>query len=199
MMRMLPARGASEPASAPSDGDVAKRVLDGDTGAFRLLVEPYQLRVHRIILRLVGNRDDAAELTQQAFLAAYAALARYNQAYPFSSWIVRIGVNLAKDHLKSARQREIASQPADFELQRDTGDDPELRAVTRERSVQLAAALQTLTVSDREILILKDIEELSYGEIRAILGRPITALKIRALRARRRLREALERASRSVT
>ena len=177
-----------------ADGDIVLRVLAGESAAFRPLVERHQHSLRRILYRLVGNADDAAELTQQAFLAAYAALARYDPKYPFSPWFVRIGVNLAKDHLKSTSRREVANEPDALDRhQHLSGESPEQHAVRSEWRVHLTKALQLLSLTDREILVLKDVEERSYEEIRTLLDRPITALKIRAVRARQRLRLALDR------
>lgn len=150
-----------------------------------MVVERHQLRLHRIIYRLVGHPEDAAELTQQGFLAAFTALGRFDPVYPFSPWLVRIGVNLAKDHLKSSRRRELPDAPDEIDgRELSTLANPERSVAGSESRRQLARALVTLSLADREILVLKDVEELSYEEIRTILHRPITALKIRALRAR---------------
>lgn len=180
-------------AASADDAALVERVLTGEHSAFRTLVERYQQRLHRIVYRLVGNQDDAAEITQQAFLAAFSALGTYLPRYPFSPWLVRIGVNLSKDHLKAARSREITVSPETFDSHLSAADSPEQVAVRREESAALSAALATLADADREILVLKDVEQLSFDEIAVVLKRPKTALKIRAFRARGRLRKALER------
>ena len=190
--RPPPSPGATEDAAA--DAAAIALVLAGDTGQFRAVVERHQVRLQRIIHRLVGHPEDAAELTQQALLAAFSALGRYDPLSPFSPWLVRIGVNLAKDHLRSSRRREVLGAADELEQRSAPAQSsPERSLADLESRRSLWIALQTLHISDREILVLKDVEELSYEEIRAILGSPITALKIRALRARQRLRAALAR------
>lgn len=170
-------------------------VLAGDASAFRPLVERHQRAVHAVIYRLVHHREDAEELAQQAFLAAFDALGSFDRERRFSSWLYRIAINLAKDHLRSKKRGEVgldeappSSEPA-FIARVAAPDEA---AEARQRQRVLERALMQLSVDDREILVLKDVEELSFEEIREILKRPITALKIRAVRARRRLRQALE-------
>lgn len=199
---MYPTRVADRIAEAGGDSSEADRravvaVLDGDRQAFRPLVERYQRGVYNVIHRLVHNAADAEDLAQQAFVSAFDALGSFKLDARFSSWIYRIAVNLAKDHLKSRKRGEVPTEPADpseamFSGSLPRTDEP---AVNDERMRLLHSALAALGYKDREVLVLKDIEELSYEEMREILHRPITALKIRVVRARERLRIELERRS----
>jgi RNA polymerase sigma-70 factor (ECF subfamily) len=169
-------------------------VLDGDRAAFRVLVERHHRGVHAMMFRMVGNGADAEDLAQQAMVAAFDALGRFDLAQRFSTWLYRIAINLAKDHLKSKKRTEA---PLDGDVQEAAfaGHIAATDAATaaRERQALLRRALATLSIDDREILVLKDIEELPFDEIKRITGRPVTALKIRAVRARARLRAALEK------
>jgi RNA polymerase sigma-70 factor (ECF subfamily) len=194
---MYPARVA--PRSLVDDARADERqaieaVLAGDRKAFRLLVERHQRGVYSVIYRLVHSAPDAEDLAQQAFLAAFDALGRFDLEARFSSWIYRIGVNLAKDHLKSRKRGEqpmtLDPSEAMFAGQLPNTDQP---AVTAERQKLMMEALAALSFKDREVLVLKDLEELSYEEMREILHRPITALKIRVIRARAKLKDELER------
>jgi RNA polymerase sigma-70 factor (ECF subfamily) len=179
---------------------IIERVLDGDVAAYRRLVERHQRRVHAIACRMLGNLSDADDVAQQAFVSAYGALHHFDRALPFGSWINRIAINLAKDHLKSKKRTEVPlpEEPIASDQGHLAGrlPDPELEASRGELRMQLSAALGTLPFKDREVLVLKDVEELSYEEMRAILQRPITALKIRVIRARQKLRAVLERMGR---
>jgi RNA polymerase sigma-70 factor, ECF subfamily len=164
--------------------------------AFRVLVERHQRAVHAVIYRLVHNVADAEDLSQQAFLSAYDALGSFDRERRFSSWLYRIAINLAKDHLRSKKRSEVSldEAPATSEpMFIAPTDSPHQSVEARDRRRSLERALMTLSFDDREILVLKDVEELTFEEIREILRRPITALKIRAVRARKRLRLALER------
>lgn len=175
-----------------------ERVLAGEPAAFRLLVDRYHRGVHAVIYRLVHNAADADDLAQQTFLSAYGALGSFKLDLKFSSWLYRIALNLAKDHLKSPRRRETASaetaEPeAGAALCHGEVPAPDSTVIASERERLLLCALAQLPSADREVLVLKDLEELSYEEMKAILGRPVTALKIRVVRARQKLRSVLER------
>ena len=196
---MYPTRVADRSQAIALDGAEADRrcvaaVLAGDRQAFRPLVERHQRGVYNVIYRLVHNPADSEDLAQQAFVSAFDALGSFKLDARFSSWIYRIAVNLAKDHLKSKRRGEVpsADEPSEalFSGHLPSTDEP---TVSGERNRLLLSALATLSYKDREVLVLKDLEELPYEEMRTILRRPITALKIRVVRARARLREELER------
>jgi RNA polymerase sigma-70 factor (ECF subfamily) len=175
------------------------RCLLGETEAFRPLVLAHQRMAFSISLRMLGSRADAEDVVQQAFLDAFNALGRFrgeDRAHAFSTWLVRIVVNRSKDVLKSKRRKtegaleaeDVATSAALFAHQPSSPDETTTRD---ERRRQLEAALLAVPPKYREVLILKDIEELSYEEIRRVLRLPITTLKIRVVRARAMMREAL--------
>jgi len=178
------------------------RCLAGDAEAFRPLVQRYQRVTFSVALRMLGSRADAEDVAQQAFADAYAALDRFHgdgRKRAFYSWLLRIAINRAKDVLKSKKWTE---QPlsADAEggeamFAHDPGS-PEAHAGQAEDRRRLQAALLTLPPKYREVLVLKDVEGLAYEEIRPILRLSIPALKIRVIRARARMRAALEEAHR---
>ncbi|HJX52135.1 MAG TPA: sigma-70 family RNA polymerase sigma factor [Polyangia bacterium] len=178
------------------------RCLAGDTEAFRPLVQRYQRVTFSVALRMLGSRADAEDVAQQAFADAYAALDRFHgegRKRAFYTWLLRIAINRAKDVLKSKKWTE---QPlsADAEggeamFAHDPGS-PEANAGQAEDRRRLQAALLTLPPKYREVLVLKDVEGLCYEEIRPILRLSIPALKIRVIRARARMRAALEEAHR---
>ena len=182
---------------AEAERTIVERVRSGDLSAYRRLVERHQRRVHAIVYRMVGSAADADDLAQQAFVSAFHALADFHADQPFAAWINRIAVNLAKDHLKSKRRTE-APLP-DLAFTRAAAHlssllpDPELHAAAGERRRVLERALEALPAKDREVLVMKDLEELSYEEMHGLTARPVTALKIRVIRARQRLRALLER------
>ncbi len=173
-------------------------VLAGERGAFRVLVDRHHRGVLLLMTRLVGNPSDADDLAQQAFVSAFDALGDFDVERRFSTWLYRIAINLAKDHLKSKKRGETALPDGEVTHAAFAGriGPTDAPAEARELHEQLSGALSQLDFADREIIVLKDIEELSFDEIREITGRPITALKIRAVRARGRLRAALVAAGR---
>jgi len=175
------------------------RCLDGDVEAFRPLVQRYQRLTFSVALRMLGSRADAEDIAQQAFVDAFNALDRFHgdgRRHAFSTWLLRIAVNRSKDVLKSKRRTEepldgdVPGGAAAFAYDPPT---PEADASRGERKERVEAALLELPTKYREVLILKDAEDLSYEEIRAILQLPLTTLKIRVVRARAMLRELIER------
>jgi RNA polymerase sigma-70 factor (ECF subfamily) len=177
---------------------LVERCLNGDTEAFRPLLQKHQRVVFSVAFRMLGTRADAEDVAQQAFADAYAALDRFRsegRKNAFSTWVIRIAINRCKDVLKSKKRTE---EPLDSEVAgreamfaHDTRD-PEVHLAEAHTRRLLEQALQRVPDKYREVLVLKDVEELSYEEIRGILGLPITTLKIRVVRARGMLRALIE-------
>jgi RNA polymerase sigma-70 factor, ECF subfamily len=187
--------GEQEAEARAVERRAVEAVLAGERAAFRVLVDRYHRGLHSMIYRFVHNAADADDLAQQAFVSAFDALGTFDVTQRFSTWLYRIAINVAKDHLKSKKRTETALPGGEVREAAFSGRVPatDEATTTRERARLLERALSTLSVEDREILVLKDIEELPFEEIKRITGRPITALKIRAVRARARLRAALEK------
>lgn len=166
----------------------------GDASAFRRIVENHHRALYMMAVRLVGDAAEAQDLVQESLAKAYVNLDRFDPSYRLSTWLHRITLNTCRDHLKSARRRERVSgiypthEPADDALPMDE------ELVRRDESARVQRALASLKEAYREVLVLKDLQGLSYEEIKAITGTPITALKIRVIRARGKLRRALEEA-----
>jgi RNA polymerase sigma-70 factor (ECF subfamily) len=188
----------SPPSRADEEGALIERCLRGDPESFRPLVQRYQRVAFSVALRMLGVRADAEDIAQQAFVDAYAALERFRgegRASAFSTWLLRIVINRSKDVLKSKKRTEA---PLDTDVAGDRAmfahqsPDPEALFGQAEQRRVLEMALATVPPKYREVLILKDIEDLSYEEIRAILRLPITTLKIRVVRARAMMRTTLE-------
>jgi RNA polymerase sigma-70 factor, ECF subfamily len=175
------------------------RCVAGNVEAFRPLVHRYQRLVFAVAFRMLGSRADAEDIAQQAFVDAFNALDRFRpegRPRAFSTWLLRIAVNRSKDVLKSKRRteepldRDVPGGEAAFAYDPPT---PETNASQGERRAHLGAALLKLPTKYREVLILRDAEDLSYEEIRRILRLPITTLKIRVVRGRAMLRNLVER------
>ena len=198
------AAAAAAPVSANGTRDeeetrLINRCLAGDVEAFRPLVHRYQRLVFAVAFRMLGSRADAEDIAQQAFVDAFNALDRFRpegRQRAFSTWLLRIAVNRSKDVLKSKRRTE---EPLDRDVPGDEAafaydpPTPETNASHGERRAHLGAALLKLPTKYREVLILRDAEDLSYEEIRRILRLPITTLKIRVVRGRAMLRNLVER------
>lgn len=172
------------------DVEALRAIRGGNASAFRGLVDRYQRRVYATMVRMVRRRADAEDLTQQAFLEAYAALDRFDPTRPFLTWLLRIAVNNCRDHLKSHKRREQPSElDADGSQALHAGrvDGPEEELVRHRRLARLEAALGRLDDKYRIPLVLKDIEGLSYQEIQQVVELPLTTLKIRVVRGREKL------------
>lgn len=196
------ASGAGRDHAAPAadpEADLIERCVAGDPEAFRPLVQRHQRLAFSVALRMLGNRADAEDVTQGAFIAAYDALDRFDpgdRRNAFATWLLRIVVNRAKDVLKSKKHTETAlcgEVAPDDAMFAHAPAAPEAAAVDAERRRVLERALSALPPRYREVIVLKDVEDLPYREIRSILRLPITTLKIRVVRARARLRELVDR------
>jgi RNA polymerase sigma-70 factor, ECF subfamily len=175
------------------------RCLSGEVEAFRPLVSRYQRVAFSIALRMLGSRADAEDVTQQAFVDAFNSLHTFRaegRTRAFATWLLRIAVNRSKDVLKSKKRTE---EPLEHEVPGADAafaydpSNPESNVSSGERRHHLETALLQVSPKYREVLILRDIEEMSYEEIRAILQLPVTTLKIRVIRARAMLREIIQR------
>jgi RNA polymerase sigma-70 factor, ECF subfamily len=164
----------------------------GDATAFRRIVEQHSRSLYTMAARLVGDPIEAQDLVQESLAKAYVHLERFDPSYRLSTWLHRITLNTCRDHMKSARRRERAAG-ADPVLDRaDDAPGPEDSVALHDLAARVRDALARLKPSYREVLVLKDLQGLSYPEIKKITGSPITALKIRVVRARAKLRTVLE-------
>jgi RNA polymerase sigma-70 factor (ECF subfamily) len=195
----LPGDARGAPSSASGEEFLIARCLRGETECFRPLVERHERLVFSVALRMLGSRADAEDVAQQAFVDAFSALERFRgegRSNAFATWVLSIAVNRAKDVLKSKKRTEqpldtdVAGRDAMFAHDPST---PEANAAGHEQRAALAWALLQVAPKYRAVLVLKDVEELPFEEIRQILGLPLTTLKIRAVRARAMMREALAR------
>jgi len=163
---------------------IIHRVLEGDVEAFSRLVDAHYDRCARIAVRIVGNREDAEEAIQDAFLRAFNALGDYEEQERFASWLTRIVVNQCRTVLARTRRREVIFPdlvPEDVPLvegeRADGGQWPELER-----------ALSHLPAEQREALVLRYADDLTYLEMARITGAGESALKMRVRRAFARLR-----------
>jgi RNA polymerase sigma-70 factor, ECF subfamily len=165
-----------------------RRCLDGDASAFEPLVERYHRPLFRVAARMLGDREEARDVTQTAFLKAYVALASCDRERRFFSWIYRIVVNECLNALRS--RRSVQSLPEDEgRLPRAAAPADGIEAA--ERHARIRAALLQLTAEQRDVIVMRHFAELSYGQIAADLGVPEKTVKSRLFTARQRLCELL--------
>jgi RNA polymerase sigma-70 factor (ECF subfamily) len=170
------------------DAEVVARVLAGERERYTVLVERYQQVLFRHALGMVRDADQAADLVQDAFVRAYAQLARCRDPERFGGWVFRILANRCRDYLKSAGRRGV---PLDGSLAAPRAAEADRMHEERELSEVLARALETLPAAQREALLLKHVEECSYEEMAERLGASVSALKMRVMRAREALQAFL--------
>jgi RNA polymerase sigma-70 factor (ECF subfamily) len=176
-----------------TDAALVRRFLDGDKDAFAILVDRHYDRCARYARHMLGNREDAEEAVQDAFVRAYRSLGRYEDRQRFAGWLMRILVNRCRTAGARRQRRARTFVPAELALPDAVEEHPAERAAWRE---EIERALTRLDREQREAFLLKHVEELSYGEMSEITGVGISALKMRVKRACDRLRQLLEEVQR---
>lgn len=178
-----------------NEGAIVLQAQRGDRAAFGELTKLYQRRAYAIAYGFVGNREDALELAQEAFVRAYRAMSRFDTRLPFYPWLYRIVKNTCLNHLKKRRRRGETSLDGLMESGFDAvspGPGPERQAALGDLRVSIAVALEALNADHREIITLRHVHELSYREIAECLNIPQGTVMSRLHAARRSLRTALE-------
>lgn len=172
----------------------------GDVAAFEELVNRYESKILRLTKNITGNREDAEDAMQDAFLKAYAHLDGFQQDSRFYTWLVRIAANEALMRLRKRRPGQLSlDEPIEGEsdlMPRELEDwrpNPEREYAKAELQTLLGEVIEKLEPEYRIVLVLRDIEELSTQETADALGLSVTNVKSRLLRARLKLREKLHR------
>ena len=168
------------------------RARHGDADAFEQLVVAYEGPVYRLALRMCGSTEDAREVTQDAFLAAWRGLPAFRGDSRFSSWLYRLTTNAAIDFLRREKHH-LGNLPLEEAPERPDPQQPELLAEQREQQEALQRALDQLSPEHRQVLLLRVVQQLSYDEIAQALSLESGTVKSRISRARRQLREILLR------
>ena len=177
---------------------IIKQVLGGDTAAFEELVLSYQDKMYSLSLRMTGNQDDAYDMIQEAFLKAYTNLANFRGDSKFSVWLYRLTSNVCIDFLRKRKRKPTSSltyinednEPQDLELP-DERFVPDTIAERNELREAVARGMESLADEYRQILVLREINGLSYNEIGEALELEVGTVKSRIFRARKRLVEIL--------
>ena len=168
----------------------------GDEAAFEALVRLYEKRVMALALRMCRDPEDAAEAAQEAFLAVWQGLPSFRGESGFSTWLYRLTSNACVDQLRrEGRHRSAAGPSFNDEEARvdvpDTAPSPQEAAERRELRAQVESGLQSLSPDHREVLLLREMQQLSYDEIAARLSLDVGTVKSRISRGRKQLRNFL--------
>ena len=194
---------ASAPASSPEEDDVAlcQRVAGGDDDAFEVLVTRYQNRIYGFCLRMLHDRAEAEDVAQDVFLTLYRSAGDFRSESAFSTWLFRIAKNQTLNRIKYLDRRGRTSP----KILADGGEarvaalmdaeerQPDALLEGGQRSALVQAAIHQLQDEHRAVLLLRDVEELSYEEISAATGLPLGTVKSRIHRGRSQLVSILSR------
>lgn len=181
-----------------SEKALVQKAKAGDRDAFAALVSAYEGKIYNFALRYLGNREDAMDASQEVFLRVFRFLPGFQEESGFSTWIYRIGVNVCKDMLAKRTKRgelplELPDEDEDYRTAEvaDSRYDPETIVEQADLRKSLADAIGQLPQQQREMIVLRDIEGLSYEEIGQVLSLESGTVKSRLSRARENLRKKL--------
>lgn len=183
------------------DAAIVKRVRDGEVEAFRILVERHSRALYALAHRMTGNAHDAEDIVQESLMRAYRQLGRFESRSEFGTWIHRIGVNCALDHLRSRKSREQVIQDAQGAGEgaedmvsampgHEPSPDQHLADVQIRQHVE--GALGVLSVTERTAFVMRHFQEMPLAEIAQALGINENAVKNTIFRAVQKVRRSLE-------
>jgi RNA polymerase sigma-70 factor, ECF subfamily len=176
------------------DAQLIDETLAGNRTAFGELVRRYQSRLFNTLLHVVGSREEAEDVSQEAFVQAFVKLDSFKGRSAFYTWIYRIAFNVSI----SRRRRKRAEISMDLQRERtgeepeDTGDSPDEQLLRAEQVRQVRAAINELNEEHRAVLVLREMEGCDYETIAEILEMPLGTVRSRLHRARLQLREQLK-------
>ncbi|MGQ9656920.1 MAG: RNA polymerase sigma factor [Fimbriimonadales bacterium] len=178
-----------------TDEQLAAKAREGDTAAMEELYLRYRQPVFRIAYRSTRNIDEAEDIVQDVFLKAFERLHTFRERSRFSTWLMRIALNLCTDHARMRQRRQqLLEREADHKLAWSHPDPPDPIETAQENAFNEAfyTALNQLPDHHRQLIILRDLEEMDYETIAQILGTSVGAVKLRVMRARRAFKTKLE-------
>ena len=183
--------GGAAVSDRASDQLLVERVRAGDKKAFDLLVLKYQQRIVKLIMRYVKDQSEALDVAQEAFLKAYRAIPKFRGDSAFYTWMYRIAINTAKNHIVAARRRPLdhstdISEPEEFDwhVRMQDHDSPERQAIGDELRETVESAIAGLPDDLRTAIVLREIDGLSYDEIAQVMECPVGTVRSRIFRAR---------------
>ncbi|HYC76766.1 MAG TPA: sigma-70 family RNA polymerase sigma factor [Planctomycetota bacterium] len=182
------------PEAAPStdDKELVVSCRQGDAQAFETLVRRYEKRVYWIAYNLVGSAEDARDLAQEAFLRVYRSLDRFDMRFNFYTWLYRIVVNLAIDHLRKRGKSDVVSLD-EFPVDPAREDPPDREIRNDELKEKIRRTLDALPPKYKAVIVLRDVQELSCEEIAKIIDCTNATTRWRLHKARELFRERWEK------
>ncbi len=186
-----------KPEAHISDEDLIERFQQGDTNAYETIVRRYKDQLLNFVFRFLVNEEEAEDVVQETFLRVYRNRFAYTRVAKFSTWIYTIAGNLARTELRRRKRRRLFSisdmglEDRDFEIADDVFN-PEAHVDSALQEEIIQREISKLSPKFREVIILRDVQELSYEEISKIIRVPIGTVKSRVNRARLRLQNRLK-------
>lgn len=184
--------------SRSEDAVLIKRALNGDQRAFKKLRQKYYEAIFNLIYRMIRDKDEVEDLTQEAFIKAFMSLTSFNDEYAFSTWLYKIATNNSIDYIRRKKlqtfsiDKPIESKESDFSFELpDSTYEPDQEMIQRQRKKLLEDAINSLPAKYRQVIHLRHVEEKEYQEIAAILKLPLGTVKAHIFRAREMLNKYL--------
>jgi RNA polymerase sigma-70 factor (ECF subfamily) len=179
---------------AENDRRIIDNTLAGHSDAFGEMVEKYQNRLYNSVARLCGTSEDARDVVQDAFVQAFLKLNTFRGTSNFYTWLYRIAFNTAMSHRRRNRPTSSLDEVHQYSGAEpvDQGARPDQSLEQQDRATQIHKALDALSKEHRTILILREVEDLSYEMIAEILALPVGTIRSRLHRARMRMKEETE-------
>ena len=175
-----------------SDADCVRRIQHGEVDAFEVLVRRHEKTIFNLVYRMLGDYDDATEVSQEVFLSAYRAIGQFRGDANFSTWLYRIALNHATTRRRSNNSRRYRTAPIeDMELIRDLQPGPVETLEKKEMQERVQLALNKLTPEDAAVILLRDLQDVPYDEVARLLEIPVGTVKSRLHRARQALKSLL--------
>ena len=194
----VPPLTESKKESRKEDLELIHAALKGDQPAYKRLMKKYYTPLYNLIYRLVRNKDEVEDLTQEAFVKAFASLKYFNEEYAFSTWLYKIASNNTIDYIRKRKletfsiDKPIASDDSDYKFELpDTTYEPDKEIIRNQRAKLIAAAIENLPEKYRKVILLRHADEYDYAEIAKMLKLPIGTVKAHIFRARELLYKAL--------
>jgi RNA polymerase sigma factor (sigma-70 family) len=184
--------------SREEDSLLIKRALAGDQKAFRKLRLKYYDAIFKLVNRMIRNREEVEDLTQEAFIKAFTSLERFDNQYSFSTWLYKIATNNSIDHIRKKKlqtfsiNKPIESEESDYSFELpDTNLEPDQELIASQRKKMLDEAMNALPPKYRQVILMRHVDEKEYQEIAKTLKLPLGTIKAHIFRARELLYKQL--------
>ncbi len=180
------------------DSHLIHAALHGDQTAFKQLMKKYHDQIANLIYRIIHNREQVEDLTQEVFIKAFGSLKSFNEEFAFSTWLYKIATNSSIDYIRKKKlstfsiDKPVGMEESEYSFELpDTTYEPDKHIIQRQRSKLIEQAIEQLPEKYRRVIILRHNEERDYREIARILKLPIGTVKAHIFRARELLNKYL--------